>query len=94
METQQIINGKLYDTTEAEFIGEFETGMFRNFTRLAEELYRDDDGQFFIAYEGGPDTSYNNSSGIQLLTDDEAKDWIRDNLNFGTFSDYFPVEEY
>lgn len=85
---KSIINGKLYNTETAEYIEGITSGHgARDVFYFEEELYRTKKGQFFICYDGGPMSKYgewtgqqgHGASGIKLLTEDEAKQWLEEN---------------
>lgn len=89
-----ILDGKLYDTETSE---EFCTFCYSNtgdFNHVYEALHRSPNGKFFIEYSGGPMSRYKvrlgqnevgGSSGIRLVTDEEAREFVQ--LN-GTTDDY------
>lgn len=80
------IGGKVYDTTKAEKIAEYENGYPRtDLDFIREALYRADDGTLFFAGESGPRMRYGKNSegggkvggeGITLTTREAAKEWI------------------
>lgn len=85
--TKKIINGKLYDTETAKFIGYYDNGCGgRDFRHMSEELYLKKTGEFFQLGEGGPLSKYseergNNTCGISKiipLTENEAKKWAEE----------------
>ena len=89
-----IIDGKLYDTENAEMFCEYSFSHTGDFQHVYEALYKSPNGQFFIRYSGGPMSKYavssganetSGSSGIRLVTEDEAKAFIEKN---GTSDDY------
>lgn len=65
---KKIINGKLYDTEKAESFG--------SRTQTA-TLYRRDDLSYFIHFT---DTNMADDQ-IQIITEDEAKEWAMKNLS-------------
>lgn len=91
---KRIINGKLYDTDNAEMICEYGYGYQGDFGYVRRSLYKSSGGQFFFEYSGGPMSEYgkqsgpnekSGSSGIELISETDAKDFIEAN---GTVEDY------
>jgi hypothetical protein len=81
---QQIINRKVYDTENAERIAKHGSIIDKgDFHALAETLYKDPDGDYFLHCQGGAATEYAKQTGngttygeeLQLLTKEEALDW-------------------
>lgn len=80
---KRIIDGKMYDTEEAAFIGEWHFGNGRNYT--CEKLYQQKDGDFFIAGYGGPDSEYGKRIGwtcidgvkISPISHDKARNFTQ-----------------
>lgn len=81
---RQIISRKVYDTNSAEQIGKHGSIVDKgDFHALAETLYKDPDGEYFLHCQGGAATKYatqtNNGTtygeDIQLLTTEEALNW-------------------
>lgn len=100
---KKIVDGKMYNTETARCVAQWDNGIYGNdFNACEEALYQTNKGQYFIAGEGGVNSKYsqscgNNStcggSGIELLSESEAKDWLE---NHGTAEEYekeFTVEE-
>lgn len=100
---KKIINGKLYDTSTAEFIKLYENGYPENdFKYYSEALYRKDTGEYFLHGEGGPLSKYNKpcgrdmSSGEKIIpyTEEEAKAWAEENMSADAYMELFgPVAE-
>lgn len=103
MEQKAIINGRMYNTETAEYIGEYSNGLGgSDFKNLSEELYRKKNGEFFIAGEGGPLTKYQveaygggwtGSERITPLTEAEARDWVEQYCSVDTYIEIFGEPE-
>ncbi len=77
---KKVINGKLYDTDTAKFLGDFDNGKFTNdFSYLYEGLYQKRTGEHFLHCVGGELTTYHGSL-IKPLTYEEAKKWAEEHL--------------
>lgn len=99
---RKIIDGKVYDTNTAKVICYI---TFRNRGDLEffeETIYRTRKGQWFFFGEGGPMSKYakniggNTMSGsqeIQLMTEEQAKNWIEKNADAQTYLDNFGADE-
>jgi hypothetical protein len=81
---QRIIDRKVYDTDSAEQIAKHGVIVDKgDFHALAETLYKDSNGEYFLHCQGGAATEYaeQTSNGttygetLELLTKDEALDW-------------------
>ena len=99
---KKIIQGKLYDTETAHFIGEWSTGQYGSFDYMQDRLFQTKKGTYFIAYEGGANSPYaiiegneqHGAEGIRLLTEDEAKTWSMEHLEADEYIKLFgEVEE-
>lgn len=99
---KKIINGKLYNTETARLIGDYEYSNSSDFNWVYEGLYVTKKGQYFLAGKGGANSKYgkslgNNSYGggsnIELLTENEAKEWAEDNLSTDEYTEEFEIEE-
>ena len=91
---RKIINGKKYDTETARLVGERASNLEDNLTYVLESLYKKRTGEFFLAGEGGPMTSYRTyidanswrgGSKITPLTEAEAREWAANNLTVGQY---------
>jgi hypothetical protein len=96
---QQIIDRKVYDTDTADQIAKHGAIVDKgDFHALAETLYKDADGQYFLHCQGGAATKYAKRTQegktfgerIQLLSKEEALDWCEER-SIGTGS---VVEEF
>lgn len=87
---KRAINYKIYDTSTAKKIGEWDNGLsLDDLSYCSESLYRKKTGEFFLFGEGGASSKYavhrgNNSGGgekIIPLTYEEARQWAEECLN-------------
>ncbi|HCM89013.1 MULTISPECIES: hypothetical protein [Vagococcus] len=100
---KKIINGKAYNTETGTLLATYEYGYGMDFRKVLEELYVTKKGAYFLYYFGGPSSKYgesigNNqmseSSGIKLLSKDEAKEFMEENGDADDYEKYFgEVEE-
>ncbi|HHT9136441.1 MAG TPA: hypothetical protein ACFYEK_04260 [Candidatus Wunengus sp. YC60] len=96
---KQVIDGKLYNTETAELLHEWSNGKFTSdFGHCAEALYKTKKGAYFIAGEGGAMTGYARScgtnstcggSGIRVLTEVEAMEWLENHEGTEALEQYF-----
>lgn len=93
-----IINRKMYNTETADLIGGDGNGKTpRDFSYLYEELYRKENGEYFLAGEGGGLTKYKEAYGdmwgfgekIIPLTEEEAMAWGEKHLSVAKYIDTF-----
>ena len=84
---KQIINGKVYDTETAEQIASHGSMVDQgDFYALAETLYKDPSGEYFLHCQGGAATQYAKQTNegttygeeMQVLTKEEALDWCEE----------------
>jgi hypothetical protein len=83
---KQVIEGKTYNTETATCLAEASSNCStRDYNFWKETLYRTKNGAYFIAGEGGPMSSWSRStgqnewsggSGIRVLTEAEAREWV------------------
>jgi hypothetical protein len=87
---RQVIDGKAYDTSTADKLGEASSILARtDFRHWEEALYRTKRGAYFIAGGGGPMTRWaipcdkgtSGSEGIKVLTETEARQWVEKYCN-------------
>lgn len=101
---KKIINGKMYNTETAKFLGLYSSGYgYSDFHYYCESLYLKKTGEYFLMGEGGPASQYRErvdgscwSSGrkIMPLTVDEAREWAENHLDADEYEAIFgPVEE-
>lgn len=96
------INGKVYNTETADFIGEYSNNLGRrDFRYRIEGLYKTHKGAFFLHGEGGAMTEWGRScadlrcegESIRVLTPEEALDWCEQNLNLKDYESHFELDE-
>ncbi|MCT4606331.1 MAG: hypothetical protein N4A64_09560 [Marinisporobacter sp.] len=99
---KKIINGRMYNTDTAKYIGEYTNGYFPdNGYYIGKELYRKKTGEFFLYRQGGGLTEYavrygNGSSGsstIIPLTFQETKEWVEEYLDADIYIELFGEPE-
>ena len=101
---KKIIDGRMYNTETAKCVGEWSNaGTWRDFNHMEEALYRKKNGEFFLFGEGGPNTKYAKSAGlnswtggerIMPLTFKEAREWAEKCLDADEYEAIFgEVEE-
>lgn len=96
---KKIINGKLYSTETAHFLGSWDNGCIPgDFNYLAESLYLKRTGEYFIYGEGGPRSKYsvtcgqNGWSGGDAITPvsvDDSRQWAEDHLTADEYEEIF-----
>lgn len=91
---KRIVNGKLYDTENAEMFCEYSFSNPSDFKHVYEALYKSSDGQFFIKFSGGAMSKYSisygqnevgGSDGIRLVSEEEAMAFLEEH---GTSDSY------
>lgn len=99
---KKIINGKMYNTGTATFLGRCLSNDGDWMHRCLEKLYRKTTGEYFLYGEGGPATAYaeqdgDNSwsagTGIRLLSESEAHEWAEENLSTDEYIAAFGTPE-
>lgn len=100
---KKIIDGRLYDTDTAKFVGSFDNGYEGNdFRYEAGNLYRKKTGEFFLHGWGGPMSSYAETYGttttggevLRPLSIEDAKEWAEKHLSAEKYIKIFgEVEE-
>lgn len=98
---KKIINGKVYDTDTARYVGG--DGGGDGFSRWSEDLYQKRTGEFFLFGEGGPATKYaeyvdgnnawSNGSKIIPLNVDAAREWVEKHLDAEDYEALFGVPD-
>ena len=87
---KKIINGKLYDTSTAHLVGEWDNQRYGSFDYVAESLYRKRTGEFFLHGEGGSrsryatqcgDNSWSGDAAIIPLSWEAARQWAEEHLD-------------
>ena len=87
---RKILQGRLYDTDTARYIGSNQSSCYKNDYRYFEEdFYRKKTGEFFLHGKGGPASRYAERlesggciGGEQIipLPEEEAREWAEENL--------------
>lgn len=97
---KQIIDGKIYNTETATYIGNDYGG--DGFSSYDESLYKTPRGRYFLAGEGGPMTKYAESAGqnswrgskkIIVLSEEEAREWAEKHMDTDEYLKFFKAEE-
>ena len=88
---QLVIDGKTYDTETATLITAWDNGAGEtDFWYCCEKMYRKECGEFFLCGEGGGNTRWaaavgdgllTNGTGILPLTENEAREWLENNVS-------------
>ena len=99
---KKIINGRMYNTDTAKKLGSYQRSNERDFNYCYEALYVKKKGEYFVAGEGGPLTSYAHAvSGggwtggedITPLTESEAREWVENHLSADEYIEIFGEPE-
>lgn len=99
---KKIINGKLYDTDKARYLGGDSYSNSRDFHHWTEELYVKRTGEYFLYGEGGPMTKYAESTGqntwsggekIIPLTLQNAMKWAEEHLRAEDYEEIFGLPD-
>ena len=100
---RKIINGKVYNTDTAIKISSYWNGLGNgDFNNLAEALYKSPKGTYFLAGSGGAKSKYSQSagqntwregSGIYILDEIEAREWLERHGSSEEYEKEFTVEE-
>ena len=70
---KKIINGKLYDTSTAHLVGEWDNQLYGNPDYAAESLYRKRTGEFFLRHGGGGGDQRHSGAGKKGLWMDHGR---------------------
>jgi hypothetical protein len=99
---KKIINGKLYDTDKARYLGGDSYSNSRDFHHWTEELYVKRTGEYFLYGEGGPMTKYAESTGqntwsggekIMPMSMEAAREWAEEHLNADRYAELFGLPD-
>lgn len=96
---RKVIAGKVYDTSKAELVAEWQNHYFPgDFHYCSEDLYRTPKGQWFVHGEGGAMSKYHRPAGnnaqtggsdITPMSDEEAQAWLEDHDFVAELEEYF-----
>lgn len=96
---KKIINGKVYNTSTAKRLGEYEPNPYcSDFYYFCETLYQKKTGEFFLHGEGNAASKYSRSCGqnewcgsekIIPMTYKEAQKWAEDHLDGDEYCEIF-----
>jgi hypothetical protein len=95
---KKIIDGRRYDTENAELVAEFYNHLSASdFRYLSEDLYRTPAGSWFLHGEGGAMTQYSRPDGdgwtggsdIHPLGEEDARQWLEDHDEIEALEKYF-----
>lgn len=99
---KKIINGKRYDTNTAKELGYDSYSNRSDFSYWCETLYRKTTGEFFLHGEGGPNSRYAESVGLNSWTGgerimpmslEEAQKWAEEHLDGDEYEKIFGIVE-
>lgn len=91
---RKVIDGKKYDTNTSAKCGGYEYGCVGDANHIYEVLYRKKTGEFFLHGEGGAFTKYRRDCGpnsytggedITPMTEEEARVWAEDHLDYDEY---------
>lgn len=96
---KKIINDKMYNTETANYIGSHRSDCYKNdFRYFEEDLYQKKTKEFFLYGEGGAMTKYAEyvqgcgytyGEKIIPLSEDEAKEWVEENMDVDDYIELF-----
>lgn len=98
---KKIQEGLVYDTETANFVAEVNNGYEeQNFNYWVEELYRTDNGRWFVHKAGGGNTQYATKYGnmrcfgeqIEVLDEAGVKSWLERHNRVKAYEKYFGNE--
>lgn len=78
---KSVVNGKLYDTDNAQYICQYSFGYQNDFRYVLEELYKSPNNTFFLFYEGGSCSKYGIKTGQNEVC-------IGENCNLSVLTDF------
>lgn len=99
---KKIINGKLYDTDKARYLGGDSYSNSRDFHHWTEELYVKRTGEYFLYGEGGPMTKYAETIGqnqwsggekIMPMSMEAAREWAEEHLSAELYAEIFGMPD-
>ena len=95
---KEIVNGRMFNTVNAIFVGSDGYSCSSDFQYWREELYQKRNGMYFLYGEGGPTSSYALDTGLNdwaggktilPMDADEAKEWAAEHLDADRFIEDF-----
>ena len=96
---KKIIKNKVYDTETAQEVGSWSNGgTWRDFNHIEETLYRKKTGEYFLFGEGGANTKYAESVGLNSwsggeriipMTFETASAWAQEKLSWEEYESIF-----
>ncbi len=95
---KKVINGKMFSTETAKCVGEWDNGYFNSFKYCEEDLYRKENGEFFLYGRGGANSKYaircdSNSwcggKDIIVLSLQSAMEWAEEHLSGDQYEGIF-----
>ena len=99
---KKIINGRRYDTARAKEVGYDYYSNPGDFSYWRETLYRKNTGEFFLHGEGGPNSRYAETVGlnewscgerIMPLSLEDAQKWAEEHLDADEYEEIFGATE-
>lgn len=99
---KKIIDGKIYNTETAEYLGDYQYSYPSDFSYYYEKLYRTKKGTFFLYGEGNAASpyahhcsygGYDPGTGFKVLTEIEAREWVEEHLFTDDYSYIFGEPE-
>jgi hypothetical protein len=99
---KKIIEGRVYNTETAKFLGSYQHSHRNDFSFYKEELYRTKSGAYFLYGEGGPASRYskqveqNRWTGgeeIRAMSPQGARAWAEEHLDADKYAEIFGEPE-
>ncbi len=99
---RKIIAGLAYDTDKAELVHDWSNSYpSSDFQSYEEALYKTSSGRWFLKYDGGALSKYSvpisggkqGSSGITVLSEEEAREWLESHAPADVFESHFEAKE-
>ncbi len=95
---KRVINGAVYNTESAIYIGIYNSRKeLDDMRRFTEELYRTRSGKFFLLLSGARNPQYHtkrNEPKIVSLAFEEAQNWVKEKLSPEQFQTLFGLPEH
>lgn len=99
---KKIIEGRVYNTETAKFLGSYQHSYRNDFSFYKEELYRTKSGAYFLYGEGGPASRYSKQVGqnrwtggeeIRAMSPQGARAWAEEHLDADKYAEIFGEPE-